>query len=120
VHELGLLRGVVATVERAAAACGATRVEAVGIRVGTLSGAEPEALAGAWPIARAGTIAEDAELVIEIVDAAVACPSCDKAQPIDEFFALTCPVCGTPTANLVAGKEFEVTYADMDIPHANT
>ena len=119
-HELGLLRGVVATVERVAASSGATRVEAVGLRVGTLSGAEPEALAGAWPIASAGTVTEGAELVIESVAAAVYCPVCDKAQPIDEFFALTCPVCGTPTANLVSGREFEVTYADMDIPRAHT
>ena len=108
------------TVEKAAASSGATRVEAVGLRVGTLSGAEPVALTGAWPIASTGTVAQGAELVIEVVAAAVFCPACDKARPIDEFFDLTCPVCGTPTANLVAGREFEVTYADMDIPHPDT
>jgi hypothetical protein len=40
------------------------------------------------------------------------------AQLIDEFYALTCPVCGTPTGNLVSGREFEVSYADLDIPDA--
>jgi len=114
VHELSLLRGVVATVELTATARGATGVEAVGLRVGTLSGAVPEALRGAWPIATAGTIVAGARLDIEEIPAAVRCPACAKAQPIDEFFALRCPVCGTPTADLVAGREFETVYADLN------
>jgi len=116
VHELGLLRGVVTVVEKAAASAGATGVEKVGLRVGTMSGAIPEALDGAWPIATAGTIMEGAELEIETVMAAVWCPTCAANQPIDEFFALTCPVCGTPTGQLTAGREFAVAYADLVTP----
>ena len=115
-HELGLLKGVVSAVERAAEKAGATGVRTVGLRVGSRSGAVPEALYGAWPIATSGTTVDGAELEIDEVQAAVWCQTCDKAQPIDEFFALTCPVCGTPTANLVAGREFEVTHADLAEP----
>jgi len=115
-HELGLLHSVVVAVAKAARSAGATRVESVGLRVGTLSGAEPEALAGAWPIATAGTILEGAELAIDPVAAAVWCPSCQEERPIDEFFALVCPICGTPTGQLTRGREFEVTYADLDAP----
>jgi hydrogenase nickel incorporation protein HypA/HybF len=53
VHELGLLRSVVRAVDAAAAKAGAGAVERVGLRVGELSGAVPEALAGAWPVATA-------------------------------------------------------------------
>jgi len=116
VHELGLLRGVVATVEKAARDNDATKVRAVGLRVGTFGDAVPEALDGAWPLAIAGTSLEGAELVIEEVAATVWCPRCQAAQPIDEFYALTCPVCGTPTGQLLSGREFEVTFADMDLP----
>ena len=110
-HELGLLQGAVTAVVRAT---GDARVEAVGLRVGTLSGAVPEALLGAWPIAVAGTTLDGARLELEVVQAAVWCPTCAAEQPVDEFFALTCPECATPTANLVKGREFEVTYADVD------
>jgi hydrogenase nickel incorporation protein HypA/HybF len=113
-HELGLLRGVVAAVERAADRAGAVRVEAVGLRVGTLSGAVPDALLGAWPIAIANSPLRGSRLVIETVQAAVWCSVCDGEQPIDQFFALTCPACGTPTGALVRGREFEVGYADLD------
>ena len=115
-HELGLLRSVVVAVERAATNTGARGVEAVGLRVGSLSGAVPEALVGAWPIAVAGTVVEGARLDLEVIPAAVWCPNCREEQPIDEFYALTCPVCGTPAGNLVHGREFEVAYADLDLP----
>lgn len=118
-HEVGLLRSVVDAVGAAVRRSGAGRVEAVGLRVGTLSGAVPEALHGAWPIATAATVLEGARLELEIVQATVRCPRCRADQPIDEFFALTCPVCGTPTANLVSGREFEVAWADMDLPAKN-
>jgi hydrogenase nickel incorporation protein HypA/HybF len=112
-HELGLLRSVVTHVERIAAQAGASRVEAVGLRVGTLSGALPAALEGAWPMASAGTVAHGSRLEVEVVRAAVWCPGCQAEQPVDEVFALTCPVCGTPTGQLVRGREFAATFADL-------
>ena len=112
-HELGLLRSVVMATQRAAAKAEATGVEAVGLRVGTLSGAVPQALQGAWPIATAGTIVDGARLDIEVVIAAVHCPTCAADREIDEFYALRCPVCDTPTGTLVRGREFDVTYADL-------
>ena len=113
-HEMGLLQGVVAAVEKAAEASGASRVEAVGLTVGSRTGADPEALVGAWPIATSGTILAGSDLVLEYHQAAVWCPTCCKAQPIDEFFAFTCPECGTATGQLISGDEFEVTFADID------
>ena len=113
-HELALLTGVVARVEDVALAKQADRVEAVYLRVGSLSGALPEALEGAWPLATAQSRLPEARLVIEMVTAAVWCPTCEANQAIDEFFALTCPVCATPTGQLVAGREFELVAVDLE------
>jgi len=114
VHELGLLSAVVLAVQKAATKAGATSVQAVGLRVGTQSGAVPFALEGAWPIATAGTVVDGARLNVEVVQAAIWCPACQAERPIDEFYDLTCPVCGTPSGALVKGREFEVTYADLE------
>ncbi len=113
-HELGLLASVVTAVSQAAADARATKVEAVGLRVGTLSGAVPEALEGAWPIAIFDTPLEGARLDLEVIPAQVWCPGCDAAREVDEFYALRCPECGTPTGNLVHGREFEVAWADLE------
>ncbi|QAY64141.1 hydrogenase maturation nickel metallochaperone HypA [Xylanimonas allomyrinae] len=112
-HELTLLRSVVAAVERVAAERGATGVEEVGLRVGTLSGAVPEALAGAWPIATAGTVLAGSRLELDVVQAAVRCGSCARDVPVDVLYALVCPECGTPSGELVAGRELAVAYADL-------
>jgi hydrogenase nickel incorporation protein HypA/HybF len=114
VHELGLLRAVVSAVERTAAREGANTVEAVGLRVGTLSGAVPEALLGSWPLAVAGTPLEGSRLELEEVPAAVWCDACGAQRAVDEFYALVCPACGAPCGNLVQGREFEVAYAEIE------
>nr|NLI51086.1 hydrogenase maturation nickel metallochaperone HypA [Propionibacterium sp.] len=115
-HELGLLTSVVAAVTRAAERAGATAVDTVALRVGTLSGAVPEALLGSWPLASAGTVVEGAALVIESVPAAVWCGACSAEREVDAFFALVCPVCGTPTGRLLRGREFEVAWVDLTTP----
>ncbi|AKK02512.1 Zn finger protein HypA/HybF (possibly regulating hydrogenase expression) [Corynebacterium epidermidicanis] len=106
-----MLTSVVSTVVAAAAG---RKIKEVGLRVGARSGVVAEALEASWPIARAETACQEANLVITEVPAAVWCPSCEQEQPIDEFFALTCPVCDTPTADLRHGKEFEIAYVDVD------
>jgi len=114
VHELSLLAPVVAAVARAAKAADASEVEAVGLRVGTLSGADVEALEGAWTIAIADEpVMAHARLDIQVLPAAIWCPGCQAEVEIDEFYALKCPVCGTPSGNLVHGREFEVAYAQV-------
>ncbi|MDR1825836.1 MAG: hydrogenase maturation nickel metallochaperone HypA [Bifidobacteriaceae bacterium] len=112
-HELGLLSGVVPAVVEAASQRGATGCEAVGLQVGALTGAVPEALQGAWPLATAGTILEGARLEIEPLPAAIWCPGCQAEVEIDQFYALTCPICATPSGQLVHGREFQVTWADL-------
>ncbi|APT91316.1 hydrogenase expression protein HupH [Corynebacterium sphenisci DSM 44792] len=109
-HELGLLTGVVGAV---AGAAGGREVAAVGLRVGARSGVVVEALHAAWPLAAAGGCCAGARLVVEELGAAVWCPACAAEREIDEYFALTCPVCGFPTADLRRGREFEVAWVDI-------
>ena len=113
-HELGLLTSVVAAVERAAAeaASKVTRVDTVALKVGTMSGAVPEALHGSWPIASAHSLCAGASLELTEIPATVYCPTCARDVKIDEFFALTCPMCHTPTGNLTHGREFELDFVE--------
>ena len=110
-HELGLLTGVVGAVENA---CSGRNVTKVAMRVGDRAGVVYESLIAAWPVASAGTLCDGAEFEAERIPATVFCPSCNCEREIDEFFALTCPVCGTPTADLRHGKEFEILYVEID------
>lgn len=109
-HELSLLRGVVDAV--GTAADGRT-VEAVGLKVGARSGVDVDCLENAWPLAIVGSCCEHARLDITAVPATVWCTTCNSEVPIDEYFALLCPRCDTPTGDLRGGGEFEVSWVDV-------
>ncbi|WJY62670.1 hydrogenase nickel incorporation protein [Corynebacterium atrinae] len=109
-HELSLLAGVVGAVEEVA---GDKPVSSVGLRVGARSGVMVDALEAAWPVAIVGTRCHAASLEIEAIPATVWCPTCQNEQVIDEFFALVCPVCETPTADLRQGREFTISWVDV-------
>jgi hydrogenase nickel incorporation protein HypA/HybF len=115
-HELALLTEVVGAVAMACASVDNSEVRAVVLRVGSLCGAQPEALEWAWLLASANSIAQGARLVVEVVPAAVWCSQCQAEHEIDEYFALRCPACDRPTANLVRGREFEVAYVELEVP----
>jgi Zn finger protein HypA/HybF involved in hydrogenase expression len=53
--------------------------------------------------------------LVEMVPAAVWCPVCKAEREIDEYYALRCPQCANPTANLVRGREFEVAYVELEV-----
>jgi hydrogenase nickel incorporation protein HypA/HybF len=113
VHELGLLKAVTRAVDAAAAKAGANAVERVGLRVGSLSGAVPDALRGAWPIAITGTRLAGADLEIAEIAAAIWCDACQSEQSVDQFYALRCPACQAPCGNLIRGREFDIAFADV-------
>lgn len=112
-HELSLLRGVVDTVLDAA---GNRPVTTIALVVGQRSGVLIDALHNAWPLAIAHTPLANTQLTITDQPATVYCPSCATEVIIDEFFALRCPVCDTPTGDLRKGSEFLIEWIDVGEP----
>ncbi len=75
-HELSVCQALIEQVERVARDNDALRVVSIVITVGPLSGVEPQLLEHAYPLAAAGTIAENASLVVETVPVTVRCRTC--------------------------------------------
>ena len=75
-HELSVCMSLLEQVQAIAADRGASRVTRIEVRVGPLSGVESDLLKNAWPLAAAGTLAVDAEFVVEEADITVHCDSC--------------------------------------------
>jgi hydrogenase nickel incorporation protein HypA/HybF len=90
------------------------RVAAIHLRLGPLSGVAPGALASAYDLAREGTALAAAELVIEEVPVVVSCPACAaEGAPVSPF-ELRCAACGTPTPDVIAGRELEVVALEVE------
>ena len=103
-HEMSICQGLLSQVEKIAKEKGASRVDSIVLSIGPLAGVEPELLSRAFEVARAETVARDAELQIETGPIVVECRTCGstgEAQPN----RLLCPSCGDWKVNLKQGDE---------------
>jgi hydrogenase nickel incorporation protein HypA/HybF len=105
IHELSLMMALADQVLDAAEREGADRVTVIHLKVGTLAGVDPQSLATAAEVVLAGTCAEGARLAIESVPAVRWCSPCAGEFVADGGLS-PCPLCGTPSATLLRGREF--------------
>src|SRR5512137_1425149 len=112
-HEYSLMSALMDRVEEEAAAHRAIAVHRVSVRIGELSGVEPDLLASAFEIVRAGTICERAVLDIERVPARWACARCRR--PLVATAGLRCLACGEAAA-LEAGDEILLGQIELEVP----
>jgi hydrogenase nickel incorporation protein HypA/HybF len=111
VHEYSIVQALIERVEQEAVARGAKRIVRVWVRLGELSGVEPELLATAYETFRERTICEGAPMEIDHVAASWACRRCG-GRVID---TLRCELCNAPMA-LVAGDEILLSRIEMEVP----
>lgn len=111
-HELSVCQGMLDQVARVAADRGATRVKNIVVRIGPLSGVVPDLLAQAFPLARAGTVAEGAELTIEELPVRVRCESCG-AETEATASRLLCGECGDWHTQLISGDELLLVSVEL-------
>ncbi len=91
----------------------AGRVHRIVLRVGALSGVEPDALRLAFDASTRGTAADGAELDIESVPARGRCPDCNLEFAVESDFIFTCPRCCHISGELVQGRELELARIEM-------
>jgi hydrogenase nickel incorporation protein HypA/HybF len=111
-HEMSLAEGVLQLVEDSARREEFTRVLAVWLEVGTLSGAEPEALAFCFDAVTRGSIAEGAKLEIVATPGAGWCMQCAATVALSELFG-ACPQCGTHQVQVTGGTELRVREIEV-------
>lgn len=112
-HELSVCLSLLQQVEKVAREHDAANVTRIILSVGPLSGVEPELLRRAYPLAVAGTVAADAELVMESADIIVQCSQCGSetnALPNK----LLCGNCGDYRTQIVSGDELTLMTVELD------
>lgn len=112
-HELSIAMSLVEAACEKSAELGGVRVEALHLRLGVLSGVVRQALEFSFELAAAGTAIEGARLEIEEVAVTVACPQCQGERPLESVQHFHCPDCGTPTPEVIHGRELELTALEV-------
>jgi hydrogenase nickel incorporation protein HypA/HybF len=112
-HELSVCQGLLREVARVAAEHDAVAVDRIVLRVGRLSGVEPPLLLRAFEVARAGTLAESAELEIQAGPVIVQCRQCGARGEV-AVNRLVCPDCGDWRVQVVEGEELLLLKVDIE------
>ena len=112
-HEVSIMAEAVRMAAETAQVSGAQRVTGVRLRVGTLSGAVPEAMRFAWDVVCRDTIAEGAWLEIESVPAACWCATCETEFACEDFLG-ECPRCHNVSGELRRGRELDIASVEMN------
>lgn len=102
-------------VEQIAVENNARRVVRIVLQLGPLSGVESELLQQAFPIASAGTVADDSVLDIETQPIRVSCNSCG-AESDATANRLVCGVCGDWKTTLISGDEMLLQSVELERP----
>lgn len=112
-HELSIAMGIIEAASEEAQKRG-VQVSAVHLRLGALSGVVKDALQFSYEVACQDTPLAGSKLIVEDVPVVIFCPKCNDNRELISMQAFTCPECGTPTMNIVQGKELEVFALEVE------
>ncbi len=109
-HELSIASAIVDTAVKHA---DGRRVSAVDVRIGHLRQAIPASLRFYFGICARETVADGAELALEVVPGRLRCRGCGREWTV-EVTAFRCPQCASGDVEVVSGDELEVESIEVE------
>lgn len=104
-HEIGVVRQVIRTVEEFAKENGIKEVSGIVLDIGELSLVIPKYIEDIYQITVKGTILENAELTMNVIPGMAECEECDEIFNVIEHEGY-CPNCGSFEKEILSGKDF--------------
>ena len=115
-HELSIALSILDIAADESERRGGAAVTAIHIKLGPLSGVVKQALESAYELARESSPFADSRLVIEETPVTVRCKVCRSEQPVVSLQMLSCSRCGTPSADIVSGRELDIIAMEIEEP----
>ncbi len=119
-HELSLSYATVESVLESVASLNASRVISVTLVAGELSGVSIEAFQFSFPIAAAGTILEDTNLIINSEPVRVFCSPCNQISALANIQNFRCPLCGLASGDIRSGEDFIIQSIEVESDETET
>ena len=113
-HEIGIVRQILRTVEQFAAENDVHDVREVVVDCGELSLVIPKYLEDLYPVVVKGSLLQDARLTIHEIPGMAECDDCDEIFNVVQHKGY-CPNCGSFEKTILSGREFtvrEIVVAD--------
>jgi len=112
-HEVAIMTEALRMAEEAARSAGANKITKLRLRIGSLSGVVPESIQFAFDVVSKNSLAENARLEIDHVQAACWCATCQSEFECVDFFN-ECPRCHNPSGELRRGRELDIAAVELE------
>ena len=112
-HEASIAISLIQTVSDLCQQEGYNSIESVRLKVGRAAGILPDALLFAFDMAKAGTPASQAELLIEYISLGGYCCECGSQFESEERYIFSCPDCKSNSIKITRGDEMQIV--DMEV-----
>lgn len=112
-HEMALAEGILQVVEDAVDGRDVQRVTEIRLEIGALAGVELEALRFCLDVVLSGSLAEGAQLDLDLLPGVGWCLACGEQVTISAFFD-ACPLCGGYQVQATGGTEMRVKEIRVD------
>ncbi len=112
-HEYSIVSSLINMCEKYAKENSATKVTKLYVKIGKISGVEPELLKVAFDTFKNESICFDSELVMDIEDVVIKCLDC-KTESVIQIKSFECPKCGSENFSIIAGEEMLLMSLEME------
>ena len=112
-HEYSIVDSLLQLTTEHATKHNATKVIKLEVKIGALSGVEPELLKTAFETFKEGTICEKAEFIMHIQPAVIECLDCKKKSELlnNEYL---CPNCKSSNIKIIDGEDMYLMSMELE------
>ncbi len=114
-HEFSIAMSIVDLAEEEAKKVKSSEISQLVLEIGTMAGIEFYALDTALEAAVRGTMLEDAEIVVDKVQAKARCSDCGHVFEIEQVYD-ACPECNSFFHEIIQGKELKIKSLVVETP----
>ena len=108
-HEVRIATEIISIVQKEMAARGLDSIAEIGLKIGLLSGVDPDALAFGFEAITSGTELEQTKLVIEKIPVRAVCQACAKEFDVEDYL-FVCPACESTDVRVTEGEELDIAW----------
>lgn len=112
-HEYSIVQSLLESCEEHARQNESTNVTKVIVKIGVLSGVEPDLLQTAFDTFKEKTVCENAEFIINRQKVVIACLSCDEESTLEKN-EFACPKCNSTQVKVIDGEDMYLMSLEMN------
>jgi hydrogenase nickel incorporation protein HypA/HybF len=111
-HEYSIVQNLLDQCEDQAKQHGAKKVEKVVVKIGVMSGVEPDLLQTAFDTFKQGTMCQDCEYIQQIQPIKIRCISCATVSVLEQN-EYSCPKCQSVELDVIDGEDLMLMQLEL-------